>query len=163
MTRNITIALVASLALLGTACSKKDGGSASGKSAEGAKKATKLPKVGLQLDIPGDVELGNGIGGDNATMLSGPGIGALQVDIPKTPQSLDEAKSDASMYSPKNLKSETLPDGFVLSFENKGSMGTNYWVQVRRDIGGKTYNCSTTGSDADQAKAVVEACKSLRP
>ncbi|MDB4958600.1 MAG: uncharacterized protein JWO36_6169 [Myxococcales bacterium] len=162
MSHNITIALLASLSLLG-ACSKKDGGSASGKSAEGAKVATKLPKLGLQLDIPGEALLADGIGGDKATMLSGPGIGGMQVDIPKAPQTVEEAKSDASMYNPKNLKTETLPDGYVITFENTGSMGTNYWVQVRRDIGGKTYECSTTGSEAAQAKAVVEACKSLRP
>ena len=164
MSRTITLALVASLALFGTACGKKDSSSASGKATEGDKPTpTKLAKLGLQIDIPGEATAGDGIGGDKATMLSGSGIGALQVDIPKTPQTVDEAKSDASMYSPKNLKTEVLPDGWVLTFENKGGMGTNYWVQVRRDIGGKTYNCSTTGSDADQAKAVVAACKSLRP
>jgi hypothetical protein len=160
----ITIALIASAALFGTACKKKDdAGSASGKATEGKPAATKLAKLGLQIDVPGETVVGDGIGGDQATMLSGPGIGALQVDIPKTPQTLDEAKSDASMYTPKHLKSETLPDGWVLTFENTGSMGTNYWVQVRRDVGGKTYNCGTTGSEAGPAKAVVDACKSLRP
>src|SRR4051812_41087197 len=154
MSRTITIALVAALALAGTACGKKDSGS----SAEGGKPTpTKLAKLGLQIDVPGETTASDGIGGDKATMLSGSGIGSLQVDIPKTPQTVDEAKADVSMYSPKNLKTEALPDGWVLTFENKGGMGTNYWVQVRRDIGGKTYNCSTTGSDADQAKAVVAA------
>ena len=67
------------------------------------------------------------------------------------------------MFTPKNLKTETLPDGWVVTFDNKGSMGANFFVNVRRDIGGKSYKCSTTGSNADQEKAVLAACKSLRP
>jgi hypothetical protein len=96
-------------------------------------------------------------------MLRGSGVGAMQVEIAKTPQSLDEAKSDADMYSPNNLKAEPLADGWALTFENKGGAGTNYWVSVRRDIGGKTYNCTTTGGESGQAAAVLAACKSLRP
>jgi hypothetical protein len=148
-----------------SACKKKDeGSSSSGKTTEAAKPAgpTKLPKLGLQIDVPGKVEVGDAIMGEGQ-MLQGPGIGAMQIEIAKTPQTLDEAKSDADLYSPKNLKDETLADGWALTFENKGGAGTNYWVSVRRDIGGKTYNCTTTGVDPGQAAAVLAACKTLRP
>ena len=95
-------------------------------------------------------------------MLSGSGIGAMTVEVADKPQTMEEAKSDADMYTPKNLKAEKLADGWLVTYDNKGSMGANYFVQVQREIAGKTYKCSTTGSEAGQAAAVVAACKSLR-
>ena len=121
----------------------------------------KIDKLGVSLDVPGGVEVGDGIG-EQSAMLQGSGIGAMQVEIAKAATPLAEAKSDADMYSPKNLKTEALPDGWTLTFENKGGMGTNYWVDVRRTIDGKNFKCGTTGGDASQATAVLAACKTLR-
>lgn len=133
----------------------------SSKAADTKAAATKLPKVGLQIDVAGEVHVGDAIMGEG-NMIQGETIGAMQIEPMKTPKPLDEEKSDADMFSPKNLKTEALPDGWVVTFDNKGSMGANYFVSVRRDIGGKSYKCSTTGSDAGQAKAVLAACKTLR-
>jgi hypothetical protein len=158
-----TSLLLAALTLTaGAACKKKEdgGGASSSKTAEPAG-PTKLPKLGLQIDVPGSVEIGDAIMAEGH-MLSGSGIGALQVEIAEKPKTLEDKKSDADMYSPKNLKAEALPDGWFVTFENTGSMGKNYFVDVRRDIGGKTYNCSTTGSEPGQAAAVLAACKTLR-
>jgi len=154
--------LVLALALAG-GCKKKDdgGGSAGGGGGAKAAGAVKLDKLGLQLDVPGKVEVGDAIAAEGA-MLQGSGIGAMQIEVKKEAEELAAAKSDADMYSPKNLKEETLPDGWVLTFDNTGSMGTNYFVDVRRTIDGKHYKCGTTGSDAKQAAAVVAACKTLR-
>ena len=161
MTR-ISVLLIA-VALLPGCKKKEDGGASAGKATE-AKSAgpTKLPKLGLSIDVPGAVEVGDAIMGEGH-MLTGAGVGALTVEITAKPQTLEEAKSDADLYTPKNLKEEKLADGWTLTFDNTGSMGKNYFVQVRRDINGKTYNCSTTGSDAKQAANVVAACKTLRP
>lgn len=161
MTR-ISIVLV--VATLVTGCKKKEeGGTAAGKTAEAAKAGpTKLPKLGLSIDVPGKVEVGDAIMGEGH-MLMGSGVGAMTIEINTKPQTLEEAKSDAELYSPKNVKEETLADGWVLTFDNTGSMGKNFFVSVRRDIAGKTYTCSTTGSDAKQAAAVLAACKTLRP
>jgi hypothetical protein len=161
MTR-ISILFIA-VALLGGCKKKEDGATAAGKTTE-AKSAgpTKLPKLGLSIDAPGKVEVGDAIMGEGH-MLMGAGVGAMTVEIASKPQTLEEAKSDAELYSPKNQKEEKLADGWLLTFENTGSMGKNYFVQMRRDIGGKTYSCSTTGGDAQQAAAVVAACKTLRP
>ncbi len=159
-----SILFIAVATLAATACNKKKeaGGSSSGKTAEGkAASAVKLPKLGLQIDAPGEITVGDAIMGEGH-MLQGEGVGAMQIEIPKAPQTLDEAKSDAGMYTPKNLKTEALPDGWAMSFENTGSAGANYFVEVRRDIAGKTYKCSTTGGDPGQAAAVMAACKSLR-
>jgi hypothetical protein len=138
-------------------CGKKDGGGGDKPA------ATKLPKLGLQLDLPGDVNVSDPIMADVGNSITGEAVGSMQVETFKAPKTLDEEKADAKDYSPKNVKADTLPDGWALSFENTGSMGTNYWVTVRRDIGGKSYKCWTTGSKAEQAQAVLAACKTLRP
>ncbi len=152
-----SLLLIALTFAVGPACKGKEGG---GKAAE-SKGPTKLPKLGLEVDAPGGPEVGDAIMGEGH-MLQGSGIGAMTVEVAEKPQTMEEAKSDADMYSPKNLKTEKLADGWLVTFDNKGSMGANYFVQVQREIGGKTYKCSTTGSDAGQAAAVVAACKSLR-
>lgn len=147
------------VAMLAFGCGSKDekgGGAASGPPA-----AVKLPKLGLTLDVPGKVEVGDAMLGEGHT-LQGEGVGALNVTVAKGPQTLDEAKKEAKDYSPKNVKDETLPDGWVLTFENKGAAGSNHWVDVFRTIDGKSYKCGTTGPDAAQAAAVVAACKTLR-
>jgi hypothetical protein len=158
----ISIALALTAALF-TGCSKKDeGGGAAGKATEAKAGPTKLPKVGLTIDAPGKVEVSDAIMGEG-DMLMGAGVGAMTIEIAAKPQTLEEAKSDAELYTPKNLKEEKLADGWALTFDNTGSMGKNFFVNVRRDINGKTYTCSTTGSDAKQAAAVLAACKTLRP
>ena len=161
MTR-ISVLLIA-VALFAGCKNKDSGGSSAGKATE-AKSAgpTKLPKLGLTIDVPGKVQVEDAIMGEGH-MLTGAGVGAMTIEITAKAQTLEEAKSDADLYTPKNLKDEKLADGWTLTFDNTGSMGKNFFVQVRRDIGGKTYNCSTTGSDANQAAAVLAACKTLRP
>lgn len=164
----VSILFIAITAFAG--CKKKDEGgaasaSSSGKPAESAKAAggaTKLPKLNLQIDVAGQVRVGDAVMGEGH-MLQGSGIGAMQIELATKPQTLDEAKSDADMYSPQDLKTETLADGWAMTFTNKGGAGTNYWVAVRREIGGKSISCTTTGSEAGQAAAVLAACKSLRP
>jgi hypothetical protein len=161
--------LVAALALSG--CSKKDGdaggggaaggGTAGGGGGGGAGKPLKLDKLGLSIDVPGETRVDDAIMGDGQ-MINGSSVGAMQVEIPKEEQTLEAAKEDAAMYNPKNLTDEKLEDGWVLRFENTGSMGTNHWVTVTRTIDGKTYKCWYTGGDAKQATNVLNACKTLR-
>lgn len=151
-----SLLLIALTFAVGPACKGKEGG---GKAE--SKGPTKLPKLGLEVDAPGGPEVGDAIMGEGH-MLQGSGIGAMTVEVAEKPQTMEEAKSDADMYSPKNLKAEKLADGWLVTFDNKGSMGANFFVTVQREIAGKTYKCTTTGSDAGQAAAVVAACKSLR-
>src|SRR6478735_4453636 len=148
-----------------TGCGKKkEDGATAAKGTESAQKApaaakgpTKLPKLGLSIEVPGSVEVGDAIMGEGH-MLQGSSIGAMQIEVAEKPKTLDDAKSDADMYTPKNLKTETLPDGYTVTFDNTGSMGKNFFVDVQREIGGKTYHCSTTGSEEKQAQAVLAAC-----
>ncbi|HEY4244601.1 MAG TPA: hypothetical protein VGM88_32530 [Kofleriaceae bacterium] len=140
-----------------TGCSK--GGDAGGGGSKPA--AVKLAKLGVELDLPGEVSPGDGLG-DDSIMITGSDIGAMDVDLAKTPQSVEDAKSDANMFTPKNLKVDTLPDGYAITFDNKGDMGANFFVDVQRTIGGKAYKCATTTNTAERQAAVLAACKTLR-
>jgi hypothetical protein len=161
---------IASLTMVAGCGKKKDeaGGGAAKTSEKGGGEAkpaagpTKLPKLNLSIDVPGKVEVGDAIMGEGH-MLQGESIGAMQIEVAEKKKTLDDAKSDAEMYGPKDLKDETLPDGWAVTYSNTGSMGKNFFVDVQRDIGGKTYHCSTTGSEEKQQQAVLAACKSLKP
>lgn len=162
----ISIALVA-VALISSCKKDEQGGAVAGKTTEAkpatsAGGATKLPKLGLTIDVPGKVEVEDALVGGEGHTLMGASVGAFTVDVATDKSSLDEAKSDADLYSPKNLNAEQLADGWALTFENTGSMGKNYFVTVQREIHGKTYRCSTMLGEAKQAAAVLAACKTLR-
>lgn len=127
-----------------------------------AKGATKLPNVGLEADIPGsDVMVSDGLG-EKSQMVNTVEMGGMVVEVITEAQTLEQVKSDFEMMSPVDLRTETLPDGFVVTFQNTGSMGTNHWAEVRRTIGGRSIKCSTMSDSADKATKVVAACKSLR-
>jgi hypothetical protein len=123
-----------------------------------------LEKVGgLKIDVPAGSTVGDAVGGKGA-MIQGPDLVVSVEEASDTrPKTLEDAKKEADMYTPKNIKEETLPDGWVLTFENEGGMGKNYFVNVRRDIGGKAYWCETTASKPEQQANAVAACKSLKP
>jgi hypothetical protein len=141
---------------------KKDDKKADAKAAEPAA-ATKLdlPALGLKADAPAGATVSEGIGG-KGVMVQAEGF-VVNVDPASdmTPKTIEDAKKDAEMYTPKNIKEEKLADGYALTFENTGSMGTNYHVGVRREIDGKAISCSTMQSTADQQAAALAFCKSL--
>lgn len=170
------ILVMAALALSLVACgeSKTDGGSAAAGSAKPGEKApagakaeekgemAKLPKLGLQVELPMGSTVEDAIVGDGHMIMSVTGpfnVALAGADKPKT---VDAAKKDAEMFNPQNFKSETLPDGWVVTWENTGSAGTNYWLTVRREIGGKAYICDTSVAGEAQRSAALKACKSLK-
>lgn len=176
MTKLLSVALCLALVTV-AACSKdkdKDSeSSASSKAASGstskkssAKKGSgpesvSIDKLGLEASAPSGTQVSDGVLGDGA-MLQGPDL-VVQIELATdmTPTTVDAAKEEADMYSPKNLATETLADGWALTFDNVGSMGTNYFVQVRRELGGKAYWCTTTASSEAQKANALAACKSL--
>lgn len=166
MKSNIAMVLLA-IGLAACGGKKDDGASSSAKPADkGGDKAAdtgggpqKLAQLdGLSIEFAGEV--GKAIGGDGVMIQGDKGV--VTVEAVKEPKKIEDAKSDADMYSPKNYKEEKLPDGFVITYDNSGSMGANFFVDAYRTIGGKTYHCSTTGSEKAQQDAVVAACKSLK-
>ena len=72
------------------------------------------------------------------------------------------ATKEAKSNKATNIKSTKLADGFLVTYENKGSAGTNYWVEARRKIGGKDYACKTTASKPAQQANAAKFCKSLK-
>jgi hypothetical protein len=160
----ISILTITLATLTITGCKSKDDSGGSGgatKATEAKGGPTALPKLGLQIDVPGKVTIGDALLGEGH-MLQGSGVGAMQVELASKAQTLGEAKEDADMYSPKNVQAETLADGWALTYENTGGAGKNYFVKVQREIDGKAIACSTTGGNAGQAQAVLAACKTLR-
>ena len=96
-------------------------------------------------------------------MIMGPGVVvAVELASDSRPKTLDDAKKEADMYTPKNLKDEKLADGWALTYDNDGGMGKNYFVNVRREIGGKAVWCETTSSSVDQQANALKACKSIK-
>jgi hypothetical protein len=154
-----TLISIATLALATSACGKdsEKGGAGGG----GEMTTLELTKLGLKAQGPKGADIGDGVLGDGV-LVQAPGY-AVNIELAKdsTPATADAAKQEADMYTPKNIKTEKLADGFVFTFENKGGMGTNYWTQVRRDIGGKSYWCTANGPQAEQQANAVALCKSL--
>lgn len=155
---NLIIGLVGFTALA-VGCGKKDGGEGGG-GGGGGSETVDIAQVGLKATAPKGANVSDGIGG--GAMIQAPGLVAgIEEASDTTPKTPEEAKSEADMYSPKNTNVEKLDDGFVFTFENKGAAGTNYWVQVRREIGGKAYWCTTTSAQKEQQSNAVAFCKSL--
>jgi hypothetical protein len=132
--------------------------------AASATNPTKLDKVGLQIDVPGEAIVGDGIGA-SSQMVNAVAIGGITVTEAgaSTAKTLKAAKAEARMFNPKNVQGEQTSDGYWLTFENTGSMGTNYWVKTLRQIGNKKYVCEGSPDTAAKAVAALAACKTLRP
>lgn len=120
-----------------------------------------IPALGLKVEAPAGTKVSTLAG---RQMLKGPGLGAvIQLAGATKPGDLAAAKKEAANLTPQNPAEEALADGFVYTFENTGSMGTNYWVMVRRTIGDKQIWCESTALSAEARNSALEACKSLRP
>jgi hypothetical protein len=187
-TRTISLFVLTALCATVPACDKSDDKKAAEgdkkaaagdkKAAEGDKKAAEgdekaagdkeaaagpltLDKVGLKAEAPAGATVGDAIGG-SGVMVQAPGlIVTVEEASDSRPKTIDEAKKNAEMYSPENMKDEELDDGFVLTFDNEGGMGKNYFVSVRREIGEKHFWCETTASQPEQQANAVAFCKSL--
>lgn len=159
------------------ACSKKDDGAASsGVAAKATDKAeapsatpTPAPASGgaiaqlkLAYDGPSGEVSDMSMGGDPDWMVQTEAGFVFSVEAPKTAPTLESAVDDAGMYSPTITKKDKTADGYDLEYNNTGSMGANYFVEILRTIGGKPYVCKTTSNTVDQATAVVKVCQSLK-
>jgi hypothetical protein len=121
-----------------------------------------LAKLGLQAEAPAGSNVGDGIMGDGLLIQGEDLVVSVELASAKRSKTIKEDQADTSMYSPINVKTENLTDGWIHSFENKGPMGTNYFVHARREISGKTYWCETTSSSPEQRQNALNFCKSLK-
>ena len=159
-----SIALSLAVALTAACGSKsEDGGAGTAKSADGeagGMAAVKLEALGLSIDAPAGATAEDLAG---SLLVSKPPF-ALTVDIAGefTAKTVEEAEEEAKGNNGSEITKEKLADGFALTYKNTGSMGDNYWVQVIRTMGDKTYSCSTTTTTAELQAQVLAACKSLK-
>lgn len=167
----LQIALLALLAL--GACKDKDNSAASGEAptaakteAKGADKPAaagpmKLETLGLTIEVPAGTKSSEMAG---SQMLQGPD---LVVSVKQAgqfaPETLAAELEEATdMYSATDITQEEVESGWHVTFQNKGGMGTNYWVKSHLTIDGKSYTCGTTASSKDQQDNALAACKSLK-
>jgi hypothetical protein len=98
-------------------------------------------------------------------MLGAKNTGMITVSAAsaRTPKTVAAARSEAtSLFRGKELKSGELPSGYWLTYTNTGSMGTNHFVKVRREIDRKVFVCEAMPDSAEKAEAALAACKTLR-
>ncbi len=159
--------VVLTLTLAGCDSGKANSDSKTGDTTGGAAKAakaetklTKLKNLEVKAALPKGSIQSNAIGGKGVMLM-----GAAPVSITEAgkndPKTLDAAKKDAADFKPTNIKTEKLSDGWLLTYDNKGSMGANYFLKMGRTIGGKDYVCSATASKPEQRVAGIKVCKSL--
>ncbi|MBA3456393.1 MAG: hypothetical protein H0T42_25065 [Deltaproteobacteria bacterium] len=119
----------------------------------------KLPATGLEIDVPSGT-VGKHSFGDVGHEVVSAATNQFLVEHSKDPDSLEDAKT-SSIEAYKNVQAETLADGYAVTYETEKDGKTSHLVKVRRDIGGKSYKCWTSTNDSAQAKAVLDACKTL--
>jgi hypothetical protein len=124
--------------------------------------AVDLTKLGLKAEAPAGASIGDAIMGEGVMIQGDNLMATVEVASDSKPKTEEDAKKEADVYTPKNWKSEKLADGFAVTFDNEGDLGANFFVQVRRDIGGKSYWCETTASSAEQQANTLAFCKSLK-
>lgn len=145
-------------------------GCGKGDKAEPADKAMpagpiKLDKVGLTIVSPGTtkVVVDDYPPGTSSVTLQGTTVDELNVRVADGPIDVEQAKKDASAFKPRNLKTETLPDGFALTYDSDGTLGMQYTVHAYRMIAGKSIVCRCGNArTAEQAAAALAACKTLK-
>lgn len=140
---------------------KKDDKKAAGDAKAAAPSKLELGKVPLTADAPAGTNVSDGIGGAGVMVMGENLVVNVDAATDMTPKTLEDAKKDAEMYTPKNFKEEKLADGYALTFENEGGMGTNYHVSVRRELAGKAWSCTTMQSNTEQQSTALAFCKSL--
>lgn len=121
----------------------------------------KIEALGLSIDAPAGTKISEMAG---SQMLQGPGLvvsvseaGSLVAE--SMAAEVEEAKD---MYSATDVTQEEVEGGWHVTFQNKGGMGTNYWVNSHLTIDGKVYTCGTTASNKAQQDAALAACKTLK-
>jgi hypothetical protein len=170
--RRTLFAMVMVFALAALGCGKSESGTSSegsakpagGEKAAGGASTITLDKLGgLKADVPAGAKAGDAMVGEGV-MIQGPDlVVTIETASETRPKTAEDAKKEADMYSPKNVYVENLADGWALTYENEGGMGKNYFVQVRRDVGGKAIWCETTASTTKQQQNALATCKSIKP
>ncbi|MCA9658116.1 MAG: hypothetical protein KC486_07215, partial [Myxococcales bacterium] len=143
-------------------CAGDKTGGAAADDADATPTATvELRKYSLKTTAPAGTEAKDEVVGDGV-MIQGPAIIATVVIADDaTPATVDAAQESNAGYAPQNVVVDALADGWALTWDNRGDMGPNYWVQVRREIAGATYWCTSTATRPEQQRNALAACRGL--
>ena len=161
MNRAFLFFALSSLAVTG--CKKKEEVAASAPVAATMAKpgpVIKLPDLGLQLDLAGDVRVDKAYDAVGHQLDLGD-VGSLEVVLMDAEQTLEEFKAKAES-EPKNPTEEKLADGWAMTSENNSATKKLYIVDARRKIDGKFYKCNAYVKTPEKAAEALSACKSLR-
>jgi len=138
-----------------SAAKAKDSGGGDGK-------WVKLDKANnVQIQVDADAVVSDGVGSGNMVMSAVAPV-SIKVAGDTDPKTLDEYKKSVADFTPKNAKDGKLDDGWWSTWENTGSMGTNYWVSVYRTIDKKGYICDTSVDTQAKGDAALKVCKTLK-
>ena len=152
----LAAALASALGVPSAGAPKTGGGGAKGGG------TVELTKFGIKASAPGETEAPQLMDSGDRVLVMASGFTVGVAEAKKTdPKKVKDAQDAAKDFNPKGMKTETLPDGWALTYTNTGSAGTNYWVTVRREIGGKGYLCETTQNTLEQQNLSLAFCKSL--
>lgn len=144
----------------GPAAKEEKGATKEKEKAAEAPKVTKIEKVGLSVELPPESTVSDGIGDKSAMVSTGNCTLTVSAAKDTDPKTSEDGKGGA--LATENMKIEKLSDGWYITSENTGSAGRNYWLTMRREIGGKGYMCETMQSNADQVKCAIAICKGLK-
>ncbi len=125
--------------------------------------ALPLPQLDLRVDAPRDAEVREALVGEGLTIHAEELNVRVELSGPQTPATLAEARAEAQLFAPTELRETRLSDGWILTFESETAMGPSYWVQLRRDVGGRAIWCTSTSSSEARQLAALDLCSSLRP
>lgn len=131
--------------------------------AAAASGTVELTKLGLEAQAPAGARVGDAVL-DDAVMIQGDDLTVtVSLASDTRPKTEEDAKKEVegTYKGVKNLESEKLADGWAMTFDNEGDLGANFFVQVRRDIGGKSYWCETTVASVEEQASALAFCKSL--
>ena len=158
MKRRLAIAATAILGLAEFACSKRD---QTEELPAGHRLLVLEGLDGLKVQVPEGTKAGKAPVGDGV-MLTGPGVSTtISPSNGMDGTDLEVAKKNAADYEPTDITGEELPDGYILTYKNRGNMGDNYWLVGRRKVDGRAYTCGVASPREAHQRSGIAICKSL--
>ncbi|MEM7158766.1 MAG: hypothetical protein AAF799_38345 [Myxococcota bacterium] len=130
--------------------------------AEGMAKLA-LPELGLHAVAPTGTTVGPAAIEGGTLVRASDFVAIVIPAADPRPATAEAATKHRALRSRRNVKTETLDDGWVVTFQEANEWGPVYFAQVRRELAGKAVWCeSASGGPRVQAET-VEFCSSLTP
>lgn len=121
-----------------------------------------IGQLGVRVTLPPGGVVGNATLSSGA-LITGGGVGATVIRPADSgwPRTAAEAISSIASLDPREVRAETLADGWIVTFENGPVASPNYWFEGRRAPGGRPLMCTSTVTVASQRDRGADVCRSL--